>query len=60
VKAEFGNNAVFVMGNFSMPSVKHQASSLGIGMRRLLSENGFNILLIDEYATSSYCPLVQK
>ncbi|PHZ13808.1 uncharacterized protein RHIMIDRAFT_280494 [Rhizopus microsporus ATCC 52813] len=44
LRTKFGEDAVFVMGNWSAPHA------------RLPKEHGLQVYLIDEYKTSRYCP----
>ena len=48
LKSKFGNNAVFVMCNYSAPNIRHQEPVRGVGFRRLLKKHGFLVYLIEE------------
>ncbi|KAG0786634.1 hypothetical protein G6F16_008592 [Rhizopus arrhizus] len=56
LKSKFGNDAVFVMGNYSAPNTRYQEPVRGVGFRRLLKKHGFLVYLIDEIRTSQFCP----
>ncbi|ORE03234.1 hypothetical protein BCV72DRAFT_257900 [Rhizopus microsporus var. microsporus] len=47
--AKFGEDAVFVMGNWSAPHARYHEPIRGLGFRRLLKKYGFQAYLIDEY-----------
>ncbi|PHZ08815.1 uncharacterized protein RHIMIDRAFT_241324 [Rhizopus microsporus ATCC 52813] len=48
----FGEDAVFVMGNWSAPHARYHEPIRGLGFRRLLKKHGLQVYLIDEYKTS--------
>ncbi|KAI8388620.1 uncharacterized protein BYT42DRAFT_611641 [Radiomyces spectabilis] len=52
----FGEDAVFVIGNWSAPNTLYHEPIRGLGFRRLLTKHGFRVLLIDEFKTSKCCP----
>ncbi|RCH90983.1 hypothetical protein CU097_005823 [Rhizopus azygosporus] len=56
LRAKFGEDAVFVMGNWSAPHARYHEPIRGLGFRRLLKKHGFQVFLIDEYKTSRCCP----
>ncbi|PHZ12824.1 uncharacterized protein RHIMIDRAFT_283552 [Rhizopus microsporus ATCC 52813] len=56
LKAKFGEDAVLVLGNWSASHVKFHEPTKGKGMRKMLRHEGFEVLLIDEFNTSSICP----
>ncbi|CEG75083.1 hypothetical protein RMATCC62417_10189 [Rhizopus microsporus] len=56
LRAKFGEDAVFVMGNWSAPHARYYEPICGHGFRRLLKKHGFGVFLIDEYKTSRCCP----
>ncbi|KAG0769619.1 hypothetical protein G6F16_001976 [Rhizopus arrhizus] len=56
LKSKFGNDAVFVMGNYSAPNIRYQEPVRGVGFRRLLKKHEFSVHLIDEFRTSQFCP----
>ncbi|ORE11642.1 hypothetical protein BCV72DRAFT_193162, partial [Rhizopus microsporus var. microsporus] len=52
LRAKFGEDAVFVMGNWFAPHARYHEPIRGFGFRRLLKKHGFQIYLVDEYKTS--------
>ncbi|PHZ14529.1 uncharacterized protein RHIMIDRAFT_275382, partial [Rhizopus microsporus ATCC 52813] len=56
LRARFGEDAVFVMGNWSAPHARYHEPIRGLGFRRLLKKHEFQVYLIDEYRTSRCCP----
>ncbi|EIE81995.1 hypothetical protein G6F46_012577 [Rhizopus delemar] len=52
LKSKFGNDAIFVISNYSAPNIRYQEPGRGIGFRRLLKKHGFLVYLIDEFRTS--------
>ncbi|PHZ16227.1 uncharacterized protein RHIMIDRAFT_265503 [Rhizopus microsporus ATCC 52813] len=56
LRAKFGEDAVFVMGNWSAPHARYHEPIRGLGFRRLLKKYGFQAYLIDEYKASRCCP----
>ncbi|KAI8079711.1 uncharacterized protein B0P05DRAFT_596778 [Gilbertella persicaria] len=57
IRKHFGNDAVIVIGNWSAGNVKFHEPIRGVGMRRMLQKEGFLVHLIDEFKTSSICPV---
>ncbi len=57
IRKRFGSDAVLVLGNWSAPRSKFQESTRSKGLIRFLKKSEFNIFLIDEFRTSSFCPL---
>ncbi|KAI8047130.1 uncharacterized protein B0P05DRAFT_632638 [Gilbertella persicaria] len=57
IRKHFGNNAVIVIGNWSAGNVKFHEPIREVGMRRMLQKEGFLVHLIDEFKTSSICPV---
>ncbi|KAG1037537.1 hypothetical protein G6F43_012839 [Rhizopus delemar] len=51
LKSKFGNDAIFVISNYSAPNIRYQEPGRGIGFRRLLKKHGFLVYLIDEFRT---------
>lgn len=62
MRERYGENFVVVMGDWSDAgrTMKFQTSSKTKGWRTLLRRNGIPCFLIDEFRTSSYCPLCEK
>ena len=56
LKSKFGNDAVFVMDNYSTLSNWCQQPVRGVRCRRLLKKHGFLVYLIDEFWSSQCCP----
>jgi len=56
MKTTFGEDNIYVIGDWSAPSVRFQEPIKGIGLKRKLRTLGLEILLIDEFKTSSFCP----
>ncbi|KAL0080489.1 hypothetical protein F4703DRAFT_1868955 [Phycomyces blakesleeanus] len=56
IRAKFGQDCVLVMVNWSAHHNRYHEHIKGVEMRNLLRKHGFNVCLIDEYATSRYCP----
>ncbi|KAI8384716.1 uncharacterized protein BYT42DRAFT_271939 [Radiomyces spectabilis] len=52
----FGWDQASIMGNWSAPNVKFHEPIRGVGMRRMLKKQGFEVYLLDEFKTSSCCP----
>jgi hypothetical protein len=55
LKSKFGNDAVFVIGNYPAPNTRYREPVRGVGFRRLLKKHGFLVYLIDEFRTSQCC-----
>ena len=53
---KFGKDSILIIGNWSASNVKHQEPTRNKGLIQMLQKNGFQVFLIDEYCTSSYCP----
>jgi hypothetical protein len=53
---KFGRDTIFVIGDYSMPNIKHQKAAKGVGLLRLMRKTGFEGFRINEYKTSSHCP----
>jgi hypothetical protein len=57
--AKFGN-AVLVFGDATIGNKKFHSPTPCVGIRDLLQRKGFDILVLDEYRTSSRCPLCKS
>ena len=55
LKSKLGNDAVFVMDDYSAPNTRYQEPVRGVEFRRLLKKQGFLRYLIDEFRTSQFC-----
>ena len=62
MKERYGDGFVVVMGDWSDAgrTMKFQTSSKTKGWRTLFRRNGIPCFLIDEFRTSSYCPLCEN
>ncbi|KAG1450438.1 hypothetical protein G6F46_008717 [Rhizopus delemar] len=60
LRANFGQDAVLVFGDWSASDVKYQESTRSKGLIRVLKKNGFVVYLINEYKTSSHCPTYEN
>ncbi|KAJ2556781.1 hypothetical protein EV175_001770, partial [Coemansia sp. RSA 1933] len=56
LRNKFGKDAVLIVGNWGARNQKHHAPIRGIGVLRMLRDNGFRVFLINEFRTSSICP----
>ena len=56
LRAKFGKDCVLVIGNWTASNIKFHEPIRGIGVRRMLVDQGFKVYLIDEFKTSSICP----
>jgi hypothetical protein len=56
LRNKFGEDAILVLGNWSCGNAKYHEPIRGIGMRRMLKHQGFQVLLLDEFGTSKHCP----
>jgi hypothetical protein len=56
LRTNYGNDAVFILGDYSNPNVRFHAPARGIGFVRLLKKNGFRVYRINEFRTSRFCP----
>ncbi|CEG80179.1 hypothetical protein RMATCC62417_14549 [Rhizopus microsporus] len=55
LRAKFGEDTVFVMGNWSASHARYHEPIRGLGFRRLFKKHGLQASLIDEYKTSRCC-----
>ena len=55
LRNKFGEDAILVLGNWSCGNTKYHEPIRGMGMRRLLRHQGFEVLIIDELGTSKHC-----
>ncbi|KAG1613708.1 hypothetical protein G6F46_007501 [Rhizopus delemar] len=60
LREKFGNDAILILGNWSAGKVKYHEPIRGVGMRRMLAKEGFQVYLLDEFRTSSLCPSCQN
>jgi hypothetical protein len=56
LRNKFGKDAILVLGNWSCGNTKYHEPIRGMGMRRMLRHQGFQVLIIDEFGTSKHCP----
>ncbi|KAG1435465.1 hypothetical protein G6F56_013967 [Rhizopus delemar] len=52
LKAKFGDNAILIFGDWSVPNTKYQEPT----WNKRLKKTGFIVYLTDEYKTSTFCP----
>ncbi|KAJ1848837.1 hypothetical protein LPJ57_008482, partial [Coemansia sp. RSA 486] len=57
LRETFGGDPVLVMGNLSAGMVRYHEPIRGKGWRRVLKQHGFHVYLIDEFRSSSICPV---
>ncbi|KAI7870020.1 hypothetical protein BDF14DRAFT_1778562 [Spinellus fusiger] len=60
LKEKFADEAILVYGNWFAGHVKFHEPIRRVGMRRMLRKKGFNVYLINEFKTSSFCPPCQN
>ncbi|KAG1366183.1 hypothetical protein G6F61_013251 [Rhizopus arrhizus] len=60
LRERFGNDSILILGNWSAGKVKYHEPIRGVGMRRMLAKEGFQVYLLDEFRTSSLCPSCQN
>ncbi|KAG1492232.1 hypothetical protein G6F45_004510 [Rhizopus arrhizus] len=56
----FGNDAILILGNWSAEKIKYHEPIRGVGMRKMLTKEGFQVYLLDELRTSSLYPSCQN
>lgn len=57
---KFGLRPALVFGNWSAPHQRYHEPIRGKGLRKALKLRGFDVCLIDEYKTSSLCPICHQ
>ncbi|KAJ2803502.1 hypothetical protein H4R20_002867, partial [Coemansia guatemalensis] len=57
---KFGKDAVLVIGNWSANMARYHEPIRGKGWRDMLKRHGFTVYLLDEYRTSSICPVCES
>ncbi|KAI8878726.1 hypothetical protein K501DRAFT_258093 [Backusella circina FSU 941] len=50
------NTNNLIVGNWTAPMARYHEPIKGKGMLKILQRSGFNIMLIDEFKTSTFCP----
>ncbi|KAG1558248.1 hypothetical protein G6F49_004678 [Rhizopus delemar] len=60
LRERFENDTILIVGNWSAGNVKYHEPIKGVGMRRMLAKEGFQVYLLDEFRTSSLCPSCQN
>ncbi|KAJ2482397.1 hypothetical protein IWW56_001054 [Coemansia sp. RSA 2131] len=60
LRERFTPDAVFVMGNWGAPMTRYHEQIRGKFWRTLLKRAGFDVYLIDEHLTSSFCPICEE
>ncbi|KAJ1770575.1 hypothetical protein IW140_003324 [Coemansia sp. RSA 1813] len=56
IREQFGPDPVLVLGNWSAAMCKYHEPIRGVGMRRMLRKHGFEVYLLEEFHTSTFCP----
>ncbi|KAJ2701518.1 hypothetical protein FB645_004620, partial [Coemansia sp. IMI 203386] len=56
LRKKFGSDAVLIIGNWSAPRSRFHEPIRGVGMRRMLRQQGFEVYLLDQYLTLKTCP----
>ncbi|KAG0758207.1 hypothetical protein G6F16_010444 [Rhizopus arrhizus] len=59
-RKEFGNDAILILGSWSAGNIKYHEPIRGVGMRRVLAKEGFQVYFLDGFRTSSLCPSCQN
>ncbi|KAJ1772606.1 hypothetical protein LPJ74_001322 [Coemansia sp. RSA 1843] len=57
IHEQFGPDPVLILGNWSADTCKYHEPIQGVGMRRMLRKHGFKVYLLDEFRTSTFCPV---
>ncbi|KAG1323973.1 hypothetical protein G6F62_009359 [Rhizopus arrhizus] len=60
LREKFGDDAILILGNWSAGNVKYHEAIRGVGMKRMLAKEGFQVYLLDEFRTSSLYPSCQN
>jgi hypothetical protein len=60
LRKKFGNDVILILGSWSAGNIKYHEPIRGVGMRRVLTKEGFQVYLLDEFRTSSLCPSCQN
>ncbi|KAI9256066.1 hypothetical protein EDC94DRAFT_586909 [Helicostylum pulchrum] len=60
LRNKFGSECVLVLGNWSAANVRFQDPTRIKGLIKSLKKNGLKVFLIDEFRTSSFCPLCES
>ncbi|KAK9764880.1 hypothetical protein K7432_007251 [Basidiobolus ranarum] len=60
LREKFGNDTILMLGNWSAGNVKYHEPNRGVGMRKMLAKEGFQLYLLDQFITSSLCPTFQN
>ena len=57
LRTKFGQVPVIIIGNWTAGNVKYHEPIKGVGIRGKLREEGFKAYLLNEFKTSSLCPV---
>ncbi|GAA5812812.1 hypothetical protein MFLAVUS_006271 [Mucor flavus] len=57
LKDKFGPDPILILGDCSAPNNKHHEPTRNKGLVKILEKNGFKLYLINEFRTSSCCPI---
>ncbi|KAI8082109.1 hypothetical protein BDF21DRAFT_438117 [Thamnidium elegans] len=60
LKSKFGSDTVFILGNWSSLNTKYQEPTRNKGLIKMLKKNGIAVYLINEFRTSSICPICEN
>ncbi|KAL0094748.1 hypothetical protein F4703DRAFT_1902505 [Phycomyces blakesleeanus] len=60
IRKRFENPAILILGNWPPKQNKYHELIKGIGTRRMLAKEGFEVYLIDKFKTSSLWPACQN
>ena len=56
LRSKFGDDVIILMGNYNNSTKKYHAPSRKKGFRDLFRKKGFDVVLLDEFRTSYWCP----
>jgi hypothetical protein len=59
VKETFGEDSTILIGDYSVASMKYQSPRKGVGFRNMFKKAGFHVFLVNEFLTSSICPICE-
>ncbi|KAI7827265.1 hypothetical protein BX661DRAFT_143483, partial [Kickxella alabastrina] len=60
LRAKFGPNPVLILNNWTLGMTRYHEPISGKGLREILIGQGFTVYLIDEYSTSTFCPVCES
>lgn len=59
LRRKFGQDVVLVFGDWSAPNARFHEPTRNKGLKNMLKKNGFVVYQIDEFKTSSICPVCE-